>query len=196
MTSPRRQRRRLARWERTTRQWATRTAKELAVDLAKDDAPPISPYTLGVVLDPGEKPWAQFTARCSPDQLSAPAAASTLPLTDWLITSTRIVGRYTDEVLLGWRWEWIVGLVTDLTPGHEYVHLDSRKEGYPPRVTWTGPGVLPLAVAAVYHLYGVQALLNHPGLAPIRAATRKAAPEIQAHLYDLTTPPRPSNRGL
>lgn len=195
MTSPKRQRKRLARWERGTRRWATSAAKTLAIDLYQDNEPAVTPYTVGVVLDAGEKPWVQITARCSFDRPTPTTDPGSLlpPLTDWLVTNKRIVGRYADGVLLGWRWEWIVGLLTDLTPGNEYVHLDSRKEGYPPRADWTGPGVLPLAVAAVYHLYGVKALLDHPGLAPIRAVTRPGDTEVQVPIAELATLPKPRN---
>lgn len=173
MTSARKQRKQLARWERRIRQWATETGKALTLDLCQDNDPAIAPYNVGVVLDPGEKAWVQVPARCWLDTPPVPAGASRPPpppFTEWLVTNTRIVGRYSNGELHGWRWEWIDGLLTDLTPGQEYVHLDSREQDGVIRIDWTGPGVVPLAVAAVYHLYGARALLDHPGLAPIRMA--------------------------
>jgi hypothetical protein len=38
-----------------------------------------------------------------------------------------------------------------------------------PTLTWYGPGVAPLAVAAVFLLYGAAAMIDHPGLAPLRS---------------------------
>ena len=90
------------------------------------------------------------------------------PVTPWLVTNERIVGRYGNGDLSGWRWEWVVGCLVDLTPEREYVQLDTHVDQRAVRVSWYGPGVGPLAVAAVYHLHGVRALLNHPGLAPLR----------------------------
>jgi len=52
-----------------------------------------------------------------------------------------------------------------LTPGREAVALDF--EAQTPLV-WTGPGVAPLAVAAVYRLHGARAILEHPGLVSLR----------------------------
>jgi hypothetical protein len=58
-----------------------------------------------------------------------------------------------------------VGARIDLTPGREFVSLDIDSE---PTLTWTGPAVAPLAVAAVFHLYGPLAMIQHPGLAAVR----------------------------
>lgn len=168
----RKHRKQLSSWEESTRRWATATARALALDLCQGRDPAVTPYRVGVVLDPSEKPWAHVIARCSLDQRPVAVGGTQPPLppfTDWLVTNMRVVGRLTDGTLQGWRWEWIVGFLTDLTPGREYVHLDSDKADYPGRVGWGGPGVAPLAVVAVYHLYGVKALLDHPGLAPLRA---------------------------
>lgn len=33
-------------------------------------------------------------------------------------------------------------------------------------------GIAPLAVTAVYHLHGARALVDHPGLAPLRCQPR------------------------
>ena len=67
--------------------------------------------------------------------------------------------------LHGYRWEKAVGARVDLTPGREVVSLDIDSE---PTLIWTGPAVAPLAVAAVFHLYGPLAMIEHPGLAPLR----------------------------
>jgi hypothetical protein len=81
------------------------------------------------------------------------------------VTSARVVGRLADDRLHGYRWERAVGARVDLTPGREVVSLDIESE---PTLIWTGPAVAPLAVAAVFHLYGALAMIDHPGLAPLR----------------------------
>jgi hypothetical protein len=48
------------------------------------------------------------------------------------------------------------------------VSLDIDNE---PSLIWTGPAVAPLAVAAVFCLYGARAMIDHPGLAPLRVRT-------------------------
>ena len=103
--SKRRDAKALARWEEETRQWATATARNLALDLYYERQTPIQPYGVGVVLDPGEKVWAEQPVRFNLDWVPAfnvreqphPAARS------WLVTSARVVGRLTDDRLHGYR---------------------------------------------------------------------------------------------
>ena len=85
----------------------------------------------------------------------------------WLVTSGRVVGRLADDRLHGYRWEKAVGVRVDLTPGREVVSLDIDSD---PTLIWSGPAVAPMAVAAVFHLYGPLAMIEHPGLAPLRVA--------------------------
>jgi hypothetical protein len=59
----------------------------------------------------------------------------------------------------------MVGCRLDLTPGREIVPLDLDCQS---PLVWTGPGVAPLAVAAVYWLHGPLAMIEHPGLALVR----------------------------
>lgn len=170
MTSTRKQRKLQAQADADLRSWAHDTAKALTLTLYQDTDPAVPPYNVGVVLDVGEKPWVQIPARCSRDRsLVAPLQPGEPPqpaVMPWLVTKERVVGRYGNGALSGWRWEWVVGCLVDLTPEREYVQLDTHVDKKAVRVAWYGPGVAPLAVAAVYHLHGVRALLDHPGLAP------------------------------
>jgi hypothetical protein len=190
--SSRKQRRDAALWESATRTWATESGRSLAVDLYHNNDLGIRPYTVGVVLTAGEKVWAQFPARCSEDTATPvrpgpprkgdpPPQA---PVTDWLVTSQRVAGRLFGNVLRWWSWTDIVGARVDLTLGREWVQLDPS--GKPP-VIWTGPGVGPLAVAAVYHLHGARAMIDHPGLAPLRAGRPVPAPPAPLHRRELET---------
>ena len=175
MTSARKQRREVARWEASTRAWATSRGKDLALELYQQSDVAVTPYSVGLVLEQGEKPWVQVPAYCSLDAhvpaWCAPKSGDRHPLPpvgDWLITNHRIAGRCNRGLLRWWRWGEIVGCRVDLTLGRETVQIDLN--GKPP-ILWTGPGVGPLAVAVVYHLYGAAAMLDHPGLAALRGAT-------------------------
>ena len=72
-----------------------------------------------------------------------------------------------------------VGARVDLTPGREVVSLDIDSE---PTLTWTGPAVAPMAVAAVFHLYGPLAMIEHPGLAIVRDPIGRSENRIDENL--------------
>jgi hypothetical protein len=157
----------LARWEFEARQWATASGRDLALDLYHDRETATRPYAVGVVLDPGERVWAEVPVRFDLDwsTLVKPGEQAPPSVRSWLVTSGRVVGRLADDRLHGYRWEKAVGARIDLTPGRELVSLDVDSE---PTLIWTGPAVAPMAVAAVFHLYGPLAMIDHPGLAPLR----------------------------
>jgi hypothetical protein len=165
--SRRKDARALARWEDETRRWATATGRNLALDLYYDRETATKPYEVGVVLDVGEKVWAEVSVRFNLDM--APDVTSGQPsepaIRSWLVTSGRVVGRLADGRLHGYRWENAVGARVNLTPGREAVSLDLEGQ---PTLVWSGPGTAPMAVAAVFHLYGHMAMIDHPGLAPLR----------------------------
>jgi hypothetical protein len=157
----------LARWDDKARQWATDAARDLALDLYYDRETAARPYGVGVVLDAGEKVWAEVPVRFNLDwnTFVKPGDNPQPAIRSWLVASVRVVGRLADDRLHGYRWEKAVGARVDLTPGREIVSLDIDSE---PTLIWTGPAVAPLAVAAVFHLYGALAMIDHPGLAPLR----------------------------
>jgi hypothetical protein len=157
----------LARWDNEARRWATATGRQLALDLYYNRETAALPYGVGVVLDPDEKVWAEVPVRFNLDW-APPEKAGQEPqpaVRSWLVTSGRVVGRLTDDRLHGYRWERSVGARVDLTPGREVVRLDIECE---PALVWSGPAVAPLAVAAVFHLYGPIGVLEHPGLVTLR----------------------------
>jgi hypothetical protein len=157
----------LARWDDEARQWATATGRDLALDLYYNRETATLPYGVGVVLDPGERVWAEVPARFNLDWTPPvkPGEFRQPPIRSWLVTSARVVGRLADDRLHGYRWERAVGARVDLTPGREVVSLDIDGE---PTLIWTGPAVAPMAVAAVFHLYSPLAMIEHPGLAAVR----------------------------
>jgi hypothetical protein len=196
----RKQKRELTRWETTTRQWACDAGRRLALDLHRGHQVPIRPYTVGLVIwdSRHEQVWGQVPARCSedtplrarPGQARRGDPAPQPRITDWLITSHRIAGRLYPDTLCWWEWAIIVGVQADLTAGGEYVQIDLPLPGRP--VQWYGPGIAPLAVAAVYRLHGPAALLDHPGLSTLRGPGETTPDSPLAKLL----PPRPALRDL
>lgn len=160
----RKQRRALARWECDTRQWAHQAARELVMSMVSGRLTPASPYGIGVVLDAGEQVWAECPIRFL-QEIIPTDGPSIPPVRPWLVTSDRIVGRLGDDRLYGWRWENVRGCRVDVAIPAEFVTLDLHDGS---RLDWSGPGVAPLAIAAVYRLHGREALVEHPGLAEIR----------------------------
>ena len=158
----------LARWEEQTRQWAYEIARNLVLSMVCGQTTPTTPYGIGVVLDPGERVWTECPVRFLQEAL-APGMPTLAPVRPWLVTSDRIVGRLGDDRLYGWRWEHIRGCRVDLSASAEFVTADLDDGS---RLDWTGPGVAPLGVAAVYRLHGRQSLVDHPGLTAIRLSDR------------------------
>lgn len=165
----RKQRKALARWEGDVRVWAHETAKDLVMAMVTGQPTPATPYGIGVVLEPGERVWAECPARFLQERpVRVPPGRGWLPpIRPWLVTSERIIGRLGDDRLYSWRWSQFVGCRVELGYPAETVALDLQ-DG--PGVVWIGPGTAPLAVAAVCRLHGPEALVLHVGLAHLRQA--------------------------
>jgi hypothetical protein len=163
----RRRRRALARSETQAREWAHNAARSLVLALCDGQGLPATPFRVGVVLGPGEDPWVECPARFLQETpLPGPEVDRQWPpIRRWLVTSERIVGRLGDGRLYGYRWDQMVGCRVDLTGGCERVGVDLF-DGTP--LTWSGPAVAPMAVAAVAILHGPGALVHHPGLSILR----------------------------
>lgn len=167
-----RQARRRAEWERQTRIWAIITGRSLALHLNHELALDVRSYTVGLVLRDDEQPWVEVPATCSADTpVLMGNGQSVLRTGPWLVTSQRLAGRLQPDILRWWAWDQVIGVQVDLTLGRERICLDID-ESKP--VYFDGPGIAPLAVAAVYKLHGPKAVIDHPGLAPLRAITASA----------------------
>jgi hypothetical protein len=164
--SERRARRRRVEWEARIRAWGTATGRSLALDLHHDHQVAVRPYTVGLVLWEGERVWVEVPVTCSADTpVQVGDGRSVLQIGPWLVTDQRFAGRLHPDILRWWTWDQVIGVQVDLTHGCERVCLDI--DGAKP-VYLAGPGVGPLAVAAVYRLHGTLAVIEHPGLAPLR----------------------------
>jgi hypothetical protein len=58
-----RTRRELARWESQIRPWANDAARSLAQSIYRNTPQPVTPHQVGVVLEPGERPWIEIPIR-------------------------------------------------------------------------------------------------------------------------------------
>jgi len=168
----------MVRWERDTRAWGTERARRLILDLYHDRAVPPLPYTVGVVPWLNEKALVEAPAQCSLDP-PVPSldghAPPEPPFGMWLATNQRIAGRLSTGVLQGWAWNVLIGARADLTPGREWLQLDVIDDK---PIVLRGPGVAPLAVVAIWTIYGPQAMLDHPGLAVLRQVPDDAIERI------------------
>jgi len=61
----------------------------------------------------------------------------------------------------------------DLSLGREVVSIDIEGE---PTLIWSGPAATPMAAATVFQLYGLLAMIEHPGLATFRVFPEVAEP--------------------
>ncbi len=95
----------VARLEHDTRQWAINTGRGLALDLYYDRDRTARPYGVGIVLDPGEKVWAEVPIRFNLDWTppANPGEQAQPAIRPWLVTSGRVVGRLADDRLHGYR---------------------------------------------------------------------------------------------
>ncbi len=173
MNSARKQRREVARWEASTRAWATSRGKDLALELYQQSDVAVTPYSVGLVLEQGEKPWVQVPAYCSLDGSRTGLVRATEERRPTSPATSRRLARHqpSDRRTLQPRSAALVAMGRDRRLPRR---LDPGPRGRPDRpqrkvpILWTGPGVGPLAVAVVYHLYGPAAMLDHPGLAVLR----------------------------
>jgi hypothetical protein len=182
----------LTQWNEEARQWATAAGRQLALDLYYGRKTASRPYGVGVVLDAGEVVWGEAPVRFSLASALPPNAGDDVqgaPRT-WLVTSSRVVARLADDRLYGYRWDKAVGARVELSPGREYVSIDMEGEA---SLIWSGPGVGPMAVAAVFRLYGPLAMIEHPGLAILRdsadANGDTHTPRQQEHLQHYQSGP-------
>jgi len=139
-------------------------ARALAIELACGvPSGRFDPMQAGVVLQSGETVYRQVSLwiRVQIDGRWAEASFA-----DVLVTDLRLLCRFaTGRISLLW-WGGVVAIDVDLAA--EHIVLDYG-DGQP--VSLSGTRVAPAAVAGVAAIYGAQALVGHPALAPLRGKT-------------------------
>ena len=136
-------------------------ARALAIELAHGEpSVHFNPMTAGVVLQAGETVYRQLPIwiRVLDDGRWAEASHA-----DVLVTDLRLLCRFASGNLSSLWWSGVVGLNVDLAA--EHIVLDYG-DGQPVRLA--GQRSAPIAVAAIASVYGAQALVGHPALAPLR----------------------------
>ena len=145
-------------------------ARALALELARGvPSARFDPMTAGVVLQSGETVYRRLAIWVRVHQDGQWAAAS---LADVLVTDWRLLCRFSTGRLTSFWWSGVVGLQIDLAT--EHVVLDFG-DGQPVGLSGAQVGVV--SVAAIASIYGVQAMVAHHALGPLR--TRAPAPPEQ-----------------
>jgi hypothetical protein len=143
-------------------------ARALALELARGvPFARFDPMNAGVVLKPGETVFRQVPLWIRVQQEGRWADAS---YADVLVSDMRLLCRFATGRLFSLWWSGVIGLNVDLST--EQLVLDFG-DGQP--VSLSGPWVAPAAVAGVALTYGLQALLTHPAMGPLRAEDRGLA---------------------
>jgi len=168
----------------------------LAALLRGGQIDPRSHLTAGVILQSGEVTWGTAAARLAVRTTTAAwitrtriswwaRRAETVGQeqtssgwmrqggAEWLLTSHRLAGRLpgTSELISIW-WSTVAGLGIDLRRGHLLLQTAT---GW--RASFEGPGVAPMAVAAVVGCHGPAALRDHPSLGSLQDSDPTPAPQ-------------------
>ena len=147
-------------------------ARALALEIARGvPSARFDPMREGVVLQSGETVYRQVRIWVSVQQDGRWADAS---FADVIVTDVRLLCRMSSGRLTSLWWNGVVGLHIDLAT--EHVILDFG-DGQP--VCLTGPAISSLAVVGIASMYGLEAMLTHPGLAPLRTSA-PAPPDLEA----------------
>jgi hypothetical protein len=113
-----------------------------------------------VVLQPGETVYRKVPLWIRVQLNGRWAEAS---YADVIVTDMRLLCRFVSGSLTSLWWNGVVGVNVDLAA--EHIVLDYG-DGQP--VAFSGAEVVPAAVACVAFVYGLEAMLTHPGMVPLR----------------------------
>jgi len=166
---------------------ALQDSRRLALELARGQSSiPVDPMLAGLVLRSGEIAYRQVPAMFN--QLSGRGLfgwSDRIPVMV-LVTDQRGFMRWPDGSLLALWWNSVQGFEANLRA--ETLILDYG-DGQPRCLA--GPAVPVIAVAAIAAIYGEEAMLSHPALAPLRMARGGPAdqtPGSRMHRIDNGTP--------
>ena len=136
-------------------------ARALAIELARGEpSARFDPMKAGVVLQPGEIVYRQVPLWIRVQQDGRWAEAS---YADVIVTDMRLLCRFASGGLTSLWWSGVVGLHVDLEAEHIVLGFG---DGQP--VSLFGAQVAVVAIVAIASIYGDQAMLTHPALAPLR----------------------------
>ena len=136
-------------------------ARALVIELARGEpSARFDPMAAGVVLRPGERVYRQVPLWIRVQENGWWVAAS---LADVIATDQRLLCRMSSGRLTSLWWNGVVGLNVDLAA--EHMCLDYG-DGQP--VSLSGSSVAAVAVVGIVSSYGIEAMLNHPGVASLR----------------------------
>jgi len=156
-------------------------ARALAIEFARGEpAARFDPMTAGVVLQPGETAYRQVPLWIHVQEGGRWADAS---LADVLVTDLRLLCRFVNRSLSSLWWSGIVGLYIDLAA--EHIVLDF---GDGQLVDLSGPPVASVAVVGIASVYGMEAMLTHPALSPLRTRASAAKDVTPTRSVDCVHP--------
>lgn len=136
-------------------------ARALAIELARGEPlARFAPMTAGVVLQQGETIYRRVPIWIRVQTEGRWADAS---FADVLVTDRRLLCRFSTGQLVSLWWRGVLGLCVDLAA--EHVVLDYG-DGQP--VNLSGVSVPAVAMVGIASAYGVEAMLTHPALGPLR----------------------------
>ena len=155
---------RAANWEHEWWRQIVEQARRLALGLGMEDPPSVLTYATGAVTGPNEHVYAETWVRCNIGQGNRPS--SDWPLVAWAVTSERLLGRGPGG-LVSLPWATLSAYQADVLSERVDLHVGDWV------IVFCGPGASIVAVAAAWHVHGLAGLLEHPGLAPLRARLRR-----------------------
>ena len=141
-------------------------ARALAIELARGEpSARFDPMRAGVVLRPGETVYRQVPLWIRVQQDGRWAEAS---YADVIVSDTRLFCRFAEgRISLLW-WGGVVAIDVDLA--REHIVIDYG-DGQP--VSLSGAQVGPVAIVGIAAIYGLQGMLTHPSLEPLRFSLRR-----------------------
>jgi hypothetical protein len=136
-------------------------ARALAIVIARGEpSARFDPMKEGVVLQPGETVYRQLPIWIRVQENGRWAEAS---YADVIVTDQRLLCRFATGRLSSLWWCGVVGLNVDIAT--ERIVLDF---GDGQQVCLSGHPVASVAVAGIAAVYGMEAVLTHPALSPLR----------------------------
>jgi hypothetical protein len=140
-------------------------ARNLAVELAAGrSAQPIDVMSLGLVIQPDETAYRYATATISQYDNRVGLWPTPTPVAI-LITDRRLIARLPAGAVISYWWNSVVALDVNLEVGHVVLDFGDNE----PRAIG-GPAVAILGVMAIGAIFGLDGLIRHSALLPLRPA--------------------------